>query len=118
MTPEEVLDKGFAAHANVKFRLKKIIAGEEHAEPESVRSDKKCIVGEWIYGPGKVHENADEYKVLKEIHAAFHEEAYQALMLHKKGSINEANAYVETGPFEQKSKEIKMALLTMKKTVI
>jgi len=114
MEAEEVLEKGFIAHANVKNRLKKIIKGEEEAEPSSVRADNKCIVGEWIYGPGKAHASKEEYGLLKTIHAAFHEEAYQALMLHKAGKVEEAMAYVESGPFEEKSKEIKTALYNMK----
>ncbi len=118
MTPEEVLDKGFIAHANVKNRLKKIISGKEQAEPESVRADNKCIVGEWIYGPGQTHSSSEEYKLLKDIHAKFHEEAYQALMLHQNGKVSEAMHYVNSGPFEQKSKEIKTALHNMKKAVM
>ncbi|MCK0069765.1 CZB domain-containing protein [Kordiimonas laminariae] len=115
MKTEEVLDKGFVAHSNVKARLKRIIAGEEEAAPESVRADNKCIVGEWIYGPGSEFSDTEEYKKLKSIHADFHEEAYQALMLHKKGDTSAAQDYVETGPFEDKSREIKTALFAMKK---
>ena len=67
MKTEEVLDKGFVAHSNVKARLKRIIAGEEEAAPESVRADNKCIVGEWIYGPGSEFSDTEEYKKLKTI---------------------------------------------------
>jgi len=116
MEAEEVLDKGFAAHANVKARLKRIINGEEDATPESVRADNVCIVGKWIYGPGQEFSDKGEYSELKTIHAGFHEEAYQALMLFKSGKKNEAMEYVESGPFEQKSKEIKTALFAMKKS--
>ena len=117
MDVSEVLDKGFIAHANVKNRLKKIIAGEEQAEPESVRADNKCIVGEWIYGPGVSCKDIQEYTDLKDIHAQFHEEAYNALRLNMQGKSSEASEYVDSGPFEEQSKKIKIALFNMKKVL-
>ena len=114
MDVSEVLDKGFIAHVKVKTRLLKIINGEEQAEPEDVRSDSKCIVGEWIYGPGTSFATKEEYKTLQQIHKEFHEEAYNALMLKKQGEDAKAKEYVESGPFEKKSQEIKAAITKMK----
>lgn len=115
MKVDEVLDRGFTAHAGVKARLKRIINGEEEATPQSVRADDKCIIGEWIYGPGADYAHHPEFAVLKRIHKEFHEAAYQALMLNQSGKKAEAADYVENGPFEQKSLEIKQALAKMKR---
>lgn len=117
MKAEDVLENGFIAHSQVKARLKRAIAGEEQVEPEAVRADNKCIVGEWIYGPGKKYASLQEYAVLRDIHKSFHEEAYQALMLNKQGKKADAQTHVESGPFEDCSKKIKTALFAMKKAV-
>lgn len=117
MKVEEVLDKGFSAHANVKSRLKRIIKGEEEATPESVKADNLCIIGEWIYGPGKEYEGLSEFQNLKEIHKNFHLAAHDALCLHRDGNEQAAMDYVETGPFEERSKEIKTAIFELKSKV-
>lgn len=118
MNVEEVLDRGFIAHVNVKSRLIRVINGEEEATPESVRRDDLCIIGEWIYGPGKQYESLPEYQSLKQIHRDFHEAAYEALRLNQKGDGNAAHDYVTKGPFEEKSKEIKSALYSLKNAVV
>lgn len=115
MEVEDVLEKGFIAHANVKHKLIKIIKGELEGSPLSVKADNKCIVGEWIYGPGVSCRDMAEYSELKTVHADFHLEAYNALILHQQGKVDEALDYVNKGPFEQKSREIKLALTNMKK---
>ena len=114
---DDVLDKGFAVHATIKAQLIKVINGEEEANPHIIKTDNNCIVGDWLYGPGSEFEDLPEYQALKEIHAQFHVEAYNALILNKTGKTTEANDYISSGPFELQSQKMKAAFRALKQAI-
>lgn len=108
------LEELFLTHLEIKQHLKKIIQREEHADEESVRADDRCSLGNWIYGKGQKYSGLPQYQRLKVAHATFHQQAYKALKLYNEGHYAEALAYIETGPFEESSLEIKNAFYAMR----
>lgn len=114
----EFLSKAFTAHANVKNRLKKAVLGEENIDPDTVRSDDKCEVGKWIYGEGASQYGSNlDFQTFKASHTAFHQAAYDALMLLKKGQKDAAHEMIENGEFQKRSYELGICITKLKATV-
>ena len=111
---DQELEELFLAHLEIKRQLKKIVRHEEVANEENVRADDLCNLGRWIYGKGTRFSHLRGYQLLKDAHAAFHEEAYNALKLYNNNLFDEALTYIETGPFEVRSLEIKRAFFEMR----
>ena len=67
-------DEAINAHIKWKSRLIDYIKGKsnEQLEVAKVSCDDKCDLGRWLYGPALEHASIQEYKELKNSHAAFH----------------------------------------------
>lgn len=117
MLTDEALEELFLTHLDIKRWLTKVIQMEEPVDANSVRADNQCKLGDWIYGDGMQFAKTAEYQALRDSHAEFHEHAYQALKLYSTGNYSEALRYVNSGPFEDKSKGIKIALSNMRSAV-
>lgn len=112
----EFLDKAFMAHAGVKNRLKNAIRGEESIDPAVIHRDDVCEVGKWIHGEGGRKFAANPlFSDFKKVHAEFHQCAYDVMLLYKGGRLKEANANIDSGPFETKSQQIGSCIMRMKK---
>ena len=110
-----ILDRAFIAHASIKARLKASILHPEGVAPETLRTDRTCEFGLWIYGEGQTtHGQRTDFRELIEVHKAFHEAAYQALLLSAAGQHAEATHAIESGEFERRSQEMKGCLLRLK----
>ena len=108
------IEQALSLHAKIKHRLKAAVLEPNGIDPQSIRTDRTCEFGVWIYGPeGIRHAALPEFKALKDTHKRFHESAYIAMCLCCIGKRAEAEASVTTGEFEQLSKEMIVRLLAM-----
>jgi methyl-accepting chemotaxis protein len=110
------LDKAFSSHAVIKDKLRKAVLGQEDVEASTLRRDDVCAVGQWIYGQGGARHGGNElFEQLKKTHAAFHQEAYNALSLARNGDRDKALVEIEHGAFHNRSAEIGHCFSKMKK---
>lgn len=112
---KEVID----AHMQWKDKLNATLNGtaEEKYEVETVSKDNLCILGKWLYGPGKEKfSKLPEYEALRKIHADFHVCAASVLTHHEQGSLASA-AKTLNGEFKDLSNQIQLDLVRLFTTV-
>lgn len=108
---KEVLD----AHMAWRKRLKDALdgLGSETYEVASVAQDNLCVLGKWLYGPGKAHyAHLPEYEVLRRTHADFHLCAGEVLIEHQGGNVDAA-ANLLKGKFHGISNKIQLDLVRL-----
>jgi methyl-accepting chemotaxis protein len=112
----DFLDKAFSAHAVVKDKLRRSILGQESLDASTLRRDDVCAVGQWIYGEGaRKHRGNALFEHFKTVHTAFHQEAYDAMMVSSAGDREAALEAIEHGGFQKQSAEIGHCIARMKK---
>ncbi len=111
----DIIDKALMTHANIKKRLCEAIRTPGLIAPEKIQSDRICAFGLWIYGPDSIRQaGLPQFKALKELHAQFHEAAYQAALAVEDGRTIEAENSILGGDFEMASRAMTQALVEMK----
>ena len=87
------IKKAIGAHGAWKLKLKTAIAmGASEADPVTVRCDNVCEFGKWLYGPTLDQEirQGTPYKVIRRLHAEFHDCASRVLSKALAGRKQEA----------------------------
>ncbi|MCX7143412.1 MAG: methyl-accepting chemotaxis protein, partial [Proteobacteria bacterium] len=98
-------NKAAQAHLDWKHKLHDCIEGRgEPLDAAVVSCDDRCILGKWIYGPGKRFEKYREHGALRSAHAQFHSCAGQVVRLAQAGKHEDAQGLLETD-FSTRSKE-------------
>ena len=111
----EVIDRALMAHAQIKKRLCEAIRSPGSIDLNEIRSDRTCAFGLWIYGRESIRQSGlPQFKALKELHAQFHETAYQAALAVEGGRAAEAERSIAAGDFEMASRAMTQALVEMK----
>ena len=114
----DVIDRALSAHAAIKESLKRAIRDSSGLDPETIRSDRNCEFGQWIYGQeGVLHCGQPEYQALKDTHRRFHLSAHAALCLCRAGRAAEAERSILDGDFERLSGEMKQRLVSLRKAI-
>jgi len=111
------INKALQAHGAWKLRLRTVIScGKSDFHPRDVKCDNLCEFGKWLYGPtldAQVRAGMP-YKVIKRLHAEFHECASKVLSLALNGQIQEANELME-GEYSERSEKLARALSKWKR---
>lgn len=103
------------AHLAWKVKLNTTLDGTstEKYEVQTVSQDNLCILGKWLYGPGKqLYSKLPEYDALKKIHAEFHVCAGGILSDHNNGDVSNA-ANKLGGEFKDLSNQIQLDLVRL-----
>lgn len=107
----QVLD----AHMAWRTRLQDVLKGTstEVLEVRQIAPDNLCVLGKWLYGPGKQQfGELPEYEVLRTIHGQFHHTAGRILADSKKGNQDAAERLLR-GEFRTLSDQIQLALVRL-----
>ena len=105
------------AHSSWKQRLQAFIAGKGEAlDAAVVGGDDRCVLGGWIYGPGKDFAKYGEYGALRSAHASFHRCAGEVVRLSQAGRREEATRALEN-EFVAESKTTVKCIYEMKDVV-
>lgn len=101
-----------SAHVMWKQRLIAYLAGnsQEQLDPEVIKLDDRCPLGQWIYDEGKPMEALPGYEDVRELHAKFHQNAAQVVSLHQADSTAEAEALLN-GDYSRLSEKLKHRIL-------
>ena len=103
------------AHLEWKVKLQSTLDGTstDKYEVQTVSQDNLCILGKWLYGPGKqLYAQMPEYEALRQIHADFHVCAGDILLDHNNG--NAAAATQKLGrEFKDLSNQIQLELVRL-----
>ncbi|HUX29065.1 MAG TPA: CZB domain-containing protein [Thiobacillus sp.] len=107
-----------SAHVMWKQRLIAYLAGDsqEQLDPEVIGLDDRCPLGKWIYGEGKSMETLPGYEEVRELHAQFHQNAAQVIVLHQTDSTAEAEALLN-GDYSRLSEKLKHRILGLSRQV-
>ena len=101
------------AHMAWKQKLTTTLNGtnQERYEVATVSQDTLCVLGKWLYGPGKKnYSHLAEYEALRKIHAEFHLCAGEVLSEHEKGEVLKADKLLK-GKFREASNQIQVELV-------
>jgi methyl-accepting chemotaxis protein len=74
----DLVRKALAAHASWKTRLRAAIrSGKLDVPVGTLKADNQCEFGKWLYGSARpaAGKQTEEYRLAKQLHAQFHEEA-------------------------------------------
>jgi hypothetical protein len=94
------------SHLRWKARLSDYIAGNsnENLEAATIALDDKCVLGQWIYGPGgRTFGNETGFEELRETHARFHLCAAEVVRKVDAGQRDEAGRLISTGDYAKTS---------------
>lgn len=92
-------DQAVIAHQQWKADFERAIrAGGNGFDPETVRLDDRCQLGQWLHGAGKAAMNSSTaHGMLIDIHAEFHLAAARVLELARAGRIGDAAYEMDVG---------------------
>jgi len=106
------IQNAIRAHGMWKMRLKTAIkTGSSEISPATVKCDNLCDFGKWLYDdslPASVRDT-QPYKLIKRLHAEFHETASTVLKTALDGNSAKSNALLE-GVFTDQSNTLVQAL--------
>lgn len=100
-------DDAIIVHLDWKHRLRDLIKGDRDAlDSDSVRNDRNCELGKWIYGEGAEFAGLFSYQDLVKIHAAFHHCAADVIQAVQEKNMEKAEELMNMdGPFSDASAE-------------
>lgn len=106
------------AHVMWKQRLTAYIAGNstETLDPEVIRLDNRCALGQWIYGDGQALADSPRFEEVRSLHARFHQYASDVVVLHLSGNTAEAEKLL-AGDYSRLSEKLKHRLLGLSREV-
>ena len=111
----ELIDKALLVHAQIKRRLCEAIRQPGLMQPDDIRSENQCAIGQWIYSADGMQQwRLPEFRLLVETHRKFHEAAYQTALMVETGRSAEAEISIEQGTFEMASRALTQSLIDMK----
>lgn len=91
MSYYEAINNAIGAHAEWKQRLRQAIdTGKSEWSVEKVNPDNLCVFGKWLYSLPESDRQGENWKAVRELHAAFHKEAAQVLDLALRGIKDDA----------------------------
>jgi hypothetical protein len=96
----EALQKGIAAHAEWKARVRSIInTGKSDLDLKVVKADNQCELGRWLYGGAQSATGADAVALqqVRQLHTKFHEEAARVIEAAVSGQRAEAEKAIALG---------------------
>jgi hypothetical protein len=107
-----------SAHVMWKQRLTAFLSGSstENLDPDAIRLDDRCALGQWIYGDGKVMSDLPRYEEVRGLHAQFHQNAAQIVSLHLAGNTAEAEKLLN-GDYSKLSEKLKHRLIGLSQQV-
>ncbi|MDH5517101.1 MAG: CZB domain-containing protein [Gammaproteobacteria bacterium] len=103
------------AHILWKEKLNTTLDGTstERYEVTTVSQDNLCVLGKWIYGPGKQkYSKLPEYEALRKVHQDFHTCAADVLQKHEDGQ-QKAAEQILNGVFREASNQIQLDLVRL-----
>ncbi|VAW63329.1 hypothetical protein MNBD_GAMMA09-535 [hydrothermal vent metagenome] len=109
------LQEVLGAHMAWKEKLNSTLDGSsvERYEVGVVAQDSLCVLGKWLYGPGKkLYSQLAEFEALRKIHAEFHICAAEVLKAHEKGDSKAAGKLLN-GEFRDASNAIQLDLVRL-----
>jgi len=121
LSPEESqlsglnLQEVLGAHMAWKEKLTSTLNGTstERYDVATVSQDTLCVLGKWLYGPGKKsYSHLPEYEALRKIHADFHLCAGKVLVEFEKGDKLKAEKILK-GTFREASNQIQLELVSL-----
>ncbi|WP_296635436.1 CZB domain-containing protein [Thiobacillus sp. SCN 63-57] len=106
------------AHVMWKQRLTAFLAGNstESLDPDTIRLDDRCALGQWIYGAGKAMSELPRYEEVRGLHAQFHQYAAEVVNLHLSGNTVEAEKLLQ-GDYSRLSEKLKHRLIGLSSQV-
>jgi methyl-accepting chemotaxis protein len=112
---KEEIEDAVGAHGVWKRKLKKAITtGEIDVDIATIKADKQCDFGKWLYGPAitERHKNSEHYREVQELHAVFHETAAKVAQLAISGEKAHAMKMLEAnGEFTVASAELTTSMI-------
>jgi hypothetical protein len=108
---KQVLD----AHLAWRARLENVLTGtaKEVIEVNQIAPDNLCVLGKWLYGPGKQQFGAlREYEALRVTHKKFHMTAGQILVDFNAGNLVAANQLLKRD-FRALSERVQLDLVRL-----
>ncbi len=119
MIDEKAIQAAIWAHAGWKKRLKDVIeSGRVDVPIAKIRADDQCDFGRWLYGREiSAEEKASEqYRLVKELHAQFHQQAASVAELAIHGKAAEATKAMDLfGDYSRASSKLTNALAEWRK---
>jgi hypothetical protein len=121
LSPEEKslsgldLQQVLGAHMAWKEKLQTTLDGKstEKLDPRVVAQDNLCVLGKWLYGPGKpLYSHLPAYETLRRTHADFHLCAGEVLTKYQSNNPNAA-AVLLRGKFRSTSNKIQLDLVQL-----
>lgn len=109
------LFESIGTHKAWRQRLQATLDGtsSENIDVGTVAQDNLCILGKWLYGPGRsLYAHLPEYEVLRKAHAEFHICAGEILLEHQNGNSGSAMVIMK-GPFSNFSNQIQLDLVKL-----
>lgn len=110
----EFLKKALLSHTTWKNRLTAAIRDGSLPDVATVRSDKHCDLGKWIYGEGKSLETLPEFQELKSQHEHFHQMAGNVVDFIECGLRAKAEADLRTGSFADATTKVVIAIAALR----
>jgi hypothetical protein len=107
--------KAIDAHMQWKERLRGVIEGssKESLEVATVACDDRCMLGQWIHGPGgSSHGHLGQFSQLREHHAEFHVCAAGVLAEAQAGRTQDAQRQL-SGSYARASEQVKHDLIRL-----
>jgi methyl-accepting chemotaxis protein len=112
---KEEIEDAVGAHGVWKRKLKKAITtGKIDVDIATIKADKQCDFGKWLYGPAitKRQKNSEHYREVQELHAVFHETAAKVAQLAISGEKAHAMKMLEAnGEFTVASAELTTSMI-------
>ena len=111
---QEIKD-AVGAHGAWKRKLKSAITtGKIDVEIATIKADKQCSFGKWLYGPTitEKQKNSEHYSKVQELHVVFHETAAKVAQLAISGEKAHAMNMLEAnGEFTIASAELTTSMM-------
>jgi hypothetical protein len=100
MVNVEMLQKAIAAHSGWKARLRTAVSsGKFDVATGTVKADNQCEFGKWLYGSefSAAEKQTEHYRMVKELHAQFHQETAKVAELAASGQKDAAEKAMGMG---------------------
>jgi len=113
MVNAEAIEKGIAAHAAWKARLRAAVSSGKFEVPSAtVARDNQCEFGKWLYGLSGNETETEHFSAVKKLHARFHEEAAKVVTLATSGQTAKAEEAIGVqGDYTKASAELTRAMV-------